>query len=85
MTRTRGFFVGAEFFVKEYPDKVSKNDPESDYRNTISWNPYLFTDKEGKVEIEFYTSEIRSIFSGNFEALSVDGKIGKVNFEFVVE
>lgn len=85
MTRTRGFFVGAEFFVKEYPDKVSKNDSESDYRNTLSWNPYLFTDNEGKVEIEFYTSDIRSIFSGNFEALSVDGKIGKVNFEFVVE
>jgi len=85
MTRTKGFFKGPGFLQKEYPDLTSKNDPEPDYRSTISWNPFLFTDNEGKVEIEFYTSDIRSIFMGSFEALSSDGKIGKVIFDFTVD
>ncbi|AFL84243.1 hypothetical protein Belba_1637 [Belliella baltica DSM 15883] len=85
MTRTKGFFVGSGFQFKEYPDHESKNDPEADYRNTLGWYPYLFTDSNGKAEIELYTSDNRSIFAGNFEVLSADGKMGKVNFEFVVK
>ena len=85
MTRTKGFFIGSGFVHKKYLDIASKNDLESDYRNTLTWIPYLLTDEEGKAEMEFYTSDIRSIFSGNFEALSPDGKMGQVMFEFVVE
>ncbi|UJP65393.1 hypothetical protein [Mongoliitalea daihaiensis] len=85
MTRTKGFFMGSGFVHKKYLDIASKNDPESDYRNTLTWMPYILTDEEGKAEMEFYTSDIRSIFTGNFEALSPDGKMGQVIFEFVVE
>ncbi|GHB42425.1 hypothetical protein [Mongoliitalea lutea] len=85
MTRTKGFFIGRGFVHKKYLDVASKNDPESDYRNTLTWIPYLLTDEEGKAEMEFYTSDIRSIFTGNFEALGPDGKMGQVIFEFVVE
>lgn len=85
MTRTKGFFIGRGFVHKKYLDIASKNDLESDYRNTLTWMPYILTDEEGKAEMEFYTSDIRSIFTGNFEALSPDGKMGQVMFEFVVE
>ncbi|MGY6520254.1 MAG: hypothetical protein ACXIUD_00885 [Mongoliitalea sp.] len=83
--RTKGFFTGIDFAHIAYPDEESRKRLESDYRSTLTWEPSLFTDENGRVELEFYTSDIRSIFTGNFEALSPDGKMGQVIFEFVVE
>jgi hypothetical protein len=83
--RTKGFFTGVDFEHIVYPDEESRKRLESDYRSTLTWEPSLFTDKNGRVELEFYTSDIRSIFMGKFEGQDQQGRFGAVTFEFVVE
>lgn len=64
-----------------YPDYASPDKRQShipDFRNTLYWNPSVKTDKEGKAEVEFWSSDFRSDyeisvqgFNGNGEPVSI--------------
>jgi Tfp pilus assembly protein PilZ len=64
-----------------YPDYTSPEKRQShipDFRNTLYWNPSFKTDKEGKAEVEFWSSDFRSDyeisiqgFNGNGEPVSI--------------
>jgi hypothetical protein len=47
-----------------------------DYRNTLFWKPDLHTGKNGKAQVEFYTSDESSDFTIVTEGMTPDGKTG---------
>ena len=55
-----------------------------DYRNTLYQKPDIITNKNGKVTIEFFCSDINRTFIGNIEGVTQEGLLGKGNFEFKV-
>ncbi len=60
-----------------YPDYSSiemKNRRIPDFRNTLYWNPSVKPDKEGKVSVEFWTSDITSVYEINIQGITKDGK-----------
>jgi uncharacterized protein YfaS (alpha-2-macroglobulin family) len=48
---------GTMFYSPEYLSVKQKESRIPDYRNTLYWNPYIKTDKNGKATMEFYTSD----------------------------
>ncbi len=79
----KGYYGKREFYQAIY-DKVTINDPTPDYRNTLFWKPDVITNEQGEAVIEFYCSDINTIFSGNIEGVSGTGLIGTKNFSFKV-
>jgi hypothetical protein len=51
-----------------------KNRRIPDFRNTLYWNPSVKPDKEGKVSVEFWTSDITSVYEINIQGITKDGK-----------
>lgn len=79
----KGYYGKREFYQPIY-DKETVNDPFPDYRNTLFWKPDLITNKQGEAIIEFYCSDINTIFSGRIEGVSGTGLLGAENFNFKV-
>jgi hypothetical protein len=59
------------------PDYTSQEKRQShipDFRNTLYWNPSVITDKEGKADVEFWTSDFRSDFEIRVQGITREGK-----------
>lgn len=69
-THFEGFYTPRTFVVPNY----SVMPPEQDFRRTLYWNPNVTTDKEGKVDIEFYNSMQCKQFVISAESVTEDGK-----------
>ena len=78
-----GYYVDKEFYQPVY-DKSGKMDMIPDYRNTLLWAPSVITNKDGEAKLEFYCSDIYSIFYGCIEGVSGNGELGHKTFEFRV-
>ena len=52
-----GCQVQKSFFTPDYSTATTKNNRIPDYRNTLYWKPDLHTGKDGKAEIDFFTSD----------------------------
>ena len=52
-------FMEPEFLfeVPDYSNPAVLNNRTPDFRTTLYWNPQVVLDKDGKAEIEFYTSD----------------------------
>ncbi|MEP1487574.1 MAG: hypothetical protein ABJK28_04000 [Algibacter sp.] len=79
----KGYYGKREFYQPNY-DTESVNDPFPDYRNTLFWKPDIITNEQGEVVIEFYCSDINTVFLGNIEGVSGNGLLGTDNFNFKV-
>jgi hypothetical protein len=68
----------AKVFVSpDYSSIENKNSRVIDFRNTHYWNPSVKPGKDGKVTIEFRTSDIHSVYEINVQGITGDGeKIG---------
>lgn len=53
-------------------------DGVDDIRNTLLWPPQLVTNSDVTLNLEFYTSEITSIFKINGIAYTQDGRFGDI-------
>ena len=80
----KGYYGKREFYQAVY-DEVTITDPLPDYRNTLFWKPNVITNEYGEASVEFYCSDINSLFLGNIEGVSSDGLLGTENFEFKVK
>lgn len=65
-------------------DEVTVTDPLPDYRNTLFWKSDIITDEKGEEIVDFFCSDINSLFLGNIKGVSGDGLFGTKNFEFKV-
>jgi hypothetical protein len=59
-----------------YSSDSEKNSPLADFRNSLYWNPDLFTREDGKTSFEFYTSDETGDYTVIVEGISPDGKSG---------
>lgn len=79
----RGYYGRREFYEAVY-DQVTINDPFPDYRNTLFWKSDVITNEQGEAVIDFYCSDINTIFLGQIEAVDATGLIGMENFKLKV-
>ena len=79
-----GCQVQSNFYSPDYSGSEMKNNRLPDYRNTLYWKPDLNTGKNGKAEIDFFTSDELSDYSIVVEGIASDGKTGYSSFSFKV-
>jgi hypothetical protein len=63
------------FYAPDYSDPDSKQSRIPDFRNTLFWSPSLKPDKDGKVRMEFWTSDSASDYIVNIQGITGDGKL----------
>jgi hypothetical protein len=77
-------YYGKKVFYEAVYDEVTINDSSPDYRNTLFWKPDIITNEQGEATVDFFCSDINTVFLGNIEGVSGDGLLGAENFEFKV-
>ena len=77
--------VQKDFYSPDYSTDSLKNSRIPDYRNTLCWAPELQTKKDGKAEIEFFTSDESAGYTIVVEGISPDGKTGYSSATFTVK
>ena len=81
ITRTKGYYPEKVFYE---PDYDNSQEPSTDFRNTLLWAPNIITDKNGEATLEFFTSDLNSVFMGIIEGIGADGSFGKSVFQLRV-
>ncbi|GAA0544573.1 hypothetical protein [Chitinophaga japonensis] len=81
MIMVKGFYEDRVFSGPDY-DKADRS--VADTRNTLYWNPVIITDGNGEASVSFFTSGIRSAFTGIAEGVSGNGSLGTATFGFSV-
>lgn len=71
-TWLEGYSQVKEFYSPDY----SILPPETDYRRTLYWNPYVSPDQEGKANIRFYNNSRCKKFRISAETVTPEGMIG---------
>ena len=71
-----GFQTRNNSYSPDYTSSSMKESRIPDYRNTLLWKPDLHTGKNGKTEIEFFTSDESSDYTIVVEGITPDGKSG---------
>ena len=77
-------YYGKRIFYQPKYDQVTEDSMIPDYRNTLLWEPEVFTDKNGEARLSFYCSDINSAFTGRIEGVSETGLLGAGSFNFKV-
>jgi len=63
------------FVSPDYSSTEMKNNRIPDFRNTLYWNPSVKPDENGKVRIEFWTSDILSDYQIDIQGITPEGKL----------
>ncbi|WP_430409089.1 hypothetical protein [Kordia sp.] len=79
----KGFYPTKEFYSPLYDKEEDKLFPDN--RKTLFWAPNLISDKNGKIKVSFYTSDIQSVFLGKLEGTDGNGLLGTNLFELNVK
>jgi hypothetical protein len=69
VTEPVNFFSSPDYSLQ---DKKLSRIP--DFRNTLYWNATVRTDKLGKGEVEFWTSDFKSDYEINIQGITGDGE-----------
>ncbi|MBC7846436.1 MAG: hypothetical protein H7Y10_08085 [Flavobacterium sp.] len=77
-------YYGKKVFYEAVYDEVTIADSLPDFRNTLFWKSDIITNEQGEANVDFFCSDINSLFIGNIEGVSGDGLLGAENFEFKV-
>ncbi len=77
-------YYGKKVFYEPIYDEVTINDSTPDYRNTLFWKPDIITNEQGEAAVDFFCSDINTVFLGNIEGVSGDGLLGAENFKFKI-
>ena len=80
-----GCQVHSDFYIPDYSTDTLRKSHIPDFRNTLCWKPDLHTDKNGKAEVTFFTSDEASDFRIVVEGISDDGKTGYSSIPFAVK
>jgi hypothetical protein len=73
------------FAMPDYSSEDSRNSSIPDFRNTLYWDPFLKPDKEGKIRIEFWTSDIIGDYEINLQGINSEGSMISVVKSFKIE
>ena len=79
--RTKGYYAVREFY---HPDEIDMQLSTPDARNTLLWQPIVYTDEKGEATISFFCSDINTGFTGIVEGTNGLGLLGTGKCEFRV-
>ncbi|MCE7991082.1 MAG: hypothetical protein HEP71_03845 [Roseivirga sp.] len=79
----KAYYKVPGFYQPDYDEKPDEK-LIPDFRNTLLWEPNVFTNEKGEAELNFFTSDIRSVFNGKAEGMGANGQFGLVKFKLVV-
>jgi hypothetical protein len=82
--KPKGYALTKEFYSPAY-DVLNKNDKMADLRSTIYWSPNLITDKDGKVDLSFFTADEPGKYLVTLEGVTLNGQLVRKKQEFVVK
>ena len=72
-----GYTRFKEFYNPQY-DNPAEN-PETDIRTTLYWNPYVITNKKSpRFRIQFYNNDVSNKFLVVVEGVNADGRMTRV-------
>jgi hypothetical protein len=77
--------VQNEFSSPDYSTHLLKESRIPDFRNTLFWKPDLNTGKDGKADVEFFTSDESVEYTIVVEGISPDGRSGQTSMPFIVK
>lgn len=80
-----GLQLQREFFTSRYESPRQRETRMPDQRTLLYWNPDVTTSSQGKVELEFYTSDLPGVYQIVVEGMTTDGKIGSSVTSFNVK
>ena len=80
-----GLQLQREFLSPEYTNQKQYHDRTPDQRTLLLWLPQAATNKNGKLEVEFYTSDADGNFLVKVEGLTEDGEAGTGSATFSVK
>jgi hypothetical protein len=83
LSRVKAYAKVREFYKPDY-DKRAGDEMIPDFRNTLLWEPSVFTDSKGEAVLSFFCSDINSTFTGRIEGVGGDGLLGTGFFNFSV-
>jgi len=81
-TKFKGFSKVEEFYVPKY---TAKNTNTADTRDAIYWNPNITTDVTGKLQLEYFNSDVKGTYRAVIEGIDNDGNIGRFVYRYKVE
>lgn len=67
------------FYMPDYSVDSIRKSTIPDFRNTLFWKPDVRTDKDGKVQVQFYSSDEGDNYAIIVEGITPDGKHGIIN------
>lgn len=79
-----GMQLQREFYMPVYNTEEQKNSRLADFRNLLYWEPNVITNKNGEIQLQFYTSDMKGKYIGVIEGMTPDGKAGRGTFRFEV-
>jgi hypothetical protein len=83
LSRIKAYYGDRTFYKPNYDkDTIEANVP--DFRNTLLWEPSIFTDEKGEATLSFFCSDIYTDFIGRIEGVGGNGLLGSQNFYFKV-
>lgn len=74
-----------EFYSPVYQTRDELESRLPDFRNTLYWAPDIQTDKNGKQQVSFYTSDQRGKYAVVLQGLSASGRAGSEVFMIEVK
>lgn len=75
MYRVKAYYGNRIFYQPDYEDGLIIDD-EPDFRNTLLWNPEVICDENGEATLDFFTSDINTVFTIKIEGVSYEGLAG---------
>ncbi|WP_207495427.1 MG2 domain-containing protein [Aridibaculum aurantiacum] len=77
--KVAGYSELKEFYSPDYSKRNSEKDVVADYRTTLYWHPYIFTDgSNNTVRVEFFNNDISTSFRIVLEGVNEVGKMTRV-------
>lgn len=74
-----GYSVMKEFYSPDYSDPSASAEVSADYRSTLFWRPFIFTDKENRhIKFHFYNNDITTSFRLVLEGVNEIGKMVRI-------
>ena len=76
-----GFYQSREFYSPDYSERQPEH-IKPDFRPTLFWNPLVLTDENGEGQVEFYTSDVETVFEVDVQGISFSGIPGVGQHQF---
>ncbi|MEO8887664.1 MAG: hypothetical protein ABI367_16485 [Mucilaginibacter sp.] len=80
-----GLQLNRDFFSPVYETEKQSASHLPDFRTVLYWAPDIYTDANGKANVNFYTSDQPGKYLGVVQGISASGKAGMQTFSFDVK